>query len=244
MNRFILQTMKQHAIFKDGREFNYLISSLQTKHILNNETQARFIYESAQSYQTNSQIYSVPLSFTLTSKDSLMKINFKKIGNSVIQLKLLDDSEETLHFSRSSIETGIKSFILDSNQKVQLKVLPSPQINLFTIESLEKDLNEVNLISDLQSLKFKLSKVVCSGYNILFVLEDESLYCSGQPLSNPSYALSYGNLNSKICSYKKDRIPILKLEKIDKPAECVDIRQVSVNSKLRLILTNSGQIFG
>lgn len=59
MNRFILASLKQRSIFEDGKSFNYLISSLQLKQILENESHARIaiVKENAQLYKTNLEMF-------------------------------------------------------------------------------------------------------------------------------------------------------------------------------------------
>ena len=47
MNRFILGSLKQRLVFEDGKNFNYLIKSLQMKHILKSDADARKVKDDA-----------------------------------------------------------------------------------------------------------------------------------------------------------------------------------------------------
>ena len=59
MNRFILASLKQRSIFEDGKSFNYLISSLLLKQILESESHASIsiIKDNAQLYKTDREMF-------------------------------------------------------------------------------------------------------------------------------------------------------------------------------------------
>ena len=177
MNRFVFGALKKRAIFEEGRQFNYLMSSLQIKQILRNEDEARSIYQCVQLYETDRLPFKVPLQITFSSNESMLKINFKSIGNSQIKIQPLHSEEDAINISKRSFKSGVKSIILDNNETVQFKVIPDSQVFLFGSELREKNYYDLDFIGKLYNLETSISKIVCNKNQTMFILEDESIYC-------------------------------------------------------------------
>ena len=127
-NRFVIDSLKQRAVFEDGKTFKYLINSMMQKALLNSEDDKLKVREDARVYVTDKKMFKIPYEFKINSGNKLLKIHFSKI-NSECLIKLTLPNGGTMTFSQDSLKDGIKNYILDTDSSVGLKLLPGTQMN-------------------------------------------------------------------------------------------------------------------
>ena len=231
INTFITDRLKQRAIFEDGKSFKYLASSLQLKHILQNEEEARRIRDKAKEYATDSKMYQVPIKFDLAARDLPLKVHFKKMSTSCA-VKLIPESIHgcTMTFTKDLMRDGFKNFVIGAKQRVQVSFEPSSQVLHYSNAEYGCSYNGSDFEAHLKSLDSTVKQVVCALSNSTFVCEDESIYAVGKP-----FVFRDRELDAK----SQDKT----WYKLNKPQDCVDYRKVDASGSNRLILTNSGQLY-
>ena len=123
MNRFITDTLKQRTIFADGKNFNYLISGLLQKKILQNEKDAPKIFKEAKLYSTDNKMYNVPLSVEVRAEDSPQKLHFSKVQTPKT-IKLTASEGGVHNLSSDKMKQGMKNFIIEAGKSVKIELSP------------------------------------------------------------------------------------------------------------------------
>ena len=93
INRHIMNIFKARSIFKDGRKFNFMRHQMLMRHILSSPDK-NLISKLNQEFKTDSKMFQSNINLAIESKQSMLKVHFKKFSSDDMMKVLQPDARE------------------------------------------------------------------------------------------------------------------------------------------------------